>query len=1283
MRIFRLQSLAVVLGVALALGWAFTAVQQTASAQAATSGMSGLVTDQSGAAIPGVAVTLTNATTGAKFTETTNSQGFYRFSEIPPGEGYTATFSANGFAAMEVKNIYLTVSTVRTQNATLQVSARAEKIEVTASNSEVTIDTTSAQVGITVDVKSLNNLPVQQRNDPTALFTLQPGVTDTGAVAGARVDQNNVTLDGLDVNDFATGGASQTNSGITEGFGSGTIVGHAPVDSVEEFHGNVAGQPAATGPASGGQFQLVTKSGTNKFHGNLNEYHRDPTLVANSWFSNNSTPIVPRNHLIQNQFGGAIGGPILRDKLFFFFDFNDDRIISSAIQQRVVPLDTLRNGNIGYCTNASTDCSTTNFLSPTQVAAFDPAGIGESSTWLSAWSARFPHANNSVTGDGINTGGYAFNAPDNDDSTNYVTRIDYNLSQSMKIFGRFTISRENAYEAANQFAGDPATDPLVDRSYAFVVGHTWVIGSNKTNQAFLGETVQKLSFPNTFNPDGSTFFTFGDGADSAPVPSSLYLNPSASARRIPIPMIGDDFSYTKGSHTVQLGGTFKDILAHDTTIADFNTTEIGLGGQTLGLCGPTAGSCGTNALGGNNPSLRPADIDPGNAAYWDQPFAFMLARIANVQSDYNFNAQGQVLKQLSGDQRLYRYYQTQLYIQDTWKVIPSLSVSYGLTYQWFTVPYEVHGLESVEPLTFDQYMQARVEQSSLSETGNTAVPLIAYYLGGKGNGSNAQGLYKPEYRNFSPHVGFSYNPGFDKKSVFNGSVGIVYDRTVINAIQHLQDGYSYLFQQTKSTPSGIPQDPYDSIATDPRLDKNNGISTVNLTPPATPKPPYQPFTTNGVPFGLQNGLAFNETIDPSLKTPYTFIFNAGFQRSLPGDMVLKASYVGRLGRRLLAQADANQVLEFPDPVSGQLYSEAFGNITKEIRANPDPTQLQTQPWFENVVSPGLGASLGYANNTQFLGSAIGGLVKNGDFGDFTQAISSIVPPNVGMGAQFSENSFHNNKGFSAYNGFLLTLTKNLSHGVQYDFNYTWSHSIDNISFFANSQGDTGIGGGGLICDDIRPRECRASSDFDLRHIISADASYELPFGTGKMLFSTVPYWTNEVIGGWSISGIMDWHTGYPWQTASNAFVASYSNDAPAILVGNPALAKNKLTKLPGGGVSDFADAATASKQYSGPVGFQIGNRNDQRGPGFFNTDLGLGKNFPVYGDRVSLKFRADAFNALNHPNFAIPTENVFNGYDSEDILQRGGFGQIAFTVVPSGNGNNGARVLQLSLRLEF
>jgi hypothetical protein len=1259
----------------------------------AASGMTGAVTDASGAIVPGAVVTLTNKATGAKFTQTTNAAGVYRFSDIPPGQGYEAVFKSPGFAPLDVKDIYLTVATIRTQNATLSAGTTTE-VEVTASNSEVTINTTDATVGSTVDVKQLNNLPVQSRNDPTALFTMQPGVTDTGSVTGARVDQNNVTLDGLDVNDISTGGASQQQylgAGVVQGFAASTIiVGHAPVDSVEEFQSTVAGNLSSTGPASGGQFQLVTKSGTNRFHGNLNEYHRDPSLVANTWFGNNSTPIVPRNHLIQNQFGGTVGGPIIlpklfngRDKLFFTFDFNDDRIISGAIVQRTVPLDSLRNGNIGYNTPSGT-----NFSTPAQVKAIDPAGAGEDATWIAGFTSRFPHSNNSVTGDGINTGGYAFNAPNDDYETNYVARIDYNLTQTMKIFGRLTIARENAVETPNQFAGDPATSPLIDRTYAFVIGHNWVIGSSKSNRIFAGETVQKYSFPNNYHPDGSTFFTFGDGADGdgQGISSSLYQQPNTQARRVPIPEIGDDFTWTKGSHTWQVGGTFKDILAHDTNVADYNTTEIGLGGQTLGLCGPSAGACGTG-----NPSLRPSDIDPNNPFAWDQTFAFMLGRVGNVQSDYNFNAAGTALPQLTGDQRYYRYYQTQAYIQDTWKATHNLTLSYGVTYQWFSVPYETRGLESVETITFDQYMQDRVKQSSAGLTGPNAIPLINYVLGGKGNSGSAPGLYQPEYKNFAPHVGFAWNPSFDKKSVFNGSAGIVYDRTVINSIQHLQDAYSYLFQQTKSNSYGIPNDPYDSIKGDPRLAASDGTLPVTLTPPATPKPPYAPFsgsycTSGGYPqspCGLLNGLAFNETIDPSLKTPYSFIFNAGFQSAMPGDTVMKINYVGRFGRRLLAQADANQVLDFPDPVSGQLYSQAFGNMVQAIRKDPNPADLAPQPWFEHVVTPGAGVANGYANNTVFVASSTGNYPHNGDFGDFTQAISSLVPANVGMGAQFSENSFHNNKGFSNYDGLLFTFQKNLSHGLQYDFYYTWSHSIDNISFFANSQGDTGIGGGGLICDDIRPRECRSSSDFDLRQIISGDATYLLPVGRGKMLFDNAPRWADEVIGGWSISGIVSRHTGYPWQTASNAYVASYSNDAPAILVGNPALATTKLTKLPGGGVSDFPNALVASQQFEGPVGFQIGPRNGERGPGLFNLDLGLGKSFPLIGESLILKFRADAFNALNHPNFSNPAENVFNGYDQEDYEGGATFGQISFTQNPEANGNSGARVLQLALRLEF
>jgi len=1227
------------------------------------SGMTGAVTDTSGAAVAGATVTLTNKATGLKFSQTTNANGSYTFANIPPGQGYEAVFSLSGFAALDIKNIYLTVATTRTQNATLK-AGQDVNVEVTASNSEVTLDTTEAAIGNTFDVKLLNQLPVQQRNDPTALFTLQPGVTDSGSTTGARVDQNYITLDGMDVNDFATGNASQSNSGVSSGFAN-SIVGHAPVDSVEEFHGTVGGLPPSSGMGSGGQFQLVTKSGTNQFHGNINEYHRDPSLVANSWFSNNASPAIPRNHLIQNQFGGNFGGPIIKDKLFVFFNYNNSRVISSQLAERTVPLDSLRNGNISYINQAGNIASVT----PQQVQALDPAGIGEDQTWLAAINARFPHANQLSQGDGINSGGYDFNAPNDDFATNYVGRVDYNMTHTMKVWGRFTVSRENSTENLNEFAGDPVSNPFVDRSYGFVVGHDWTIGSNKSNQLFLGETLENYSYPNSYNPDGANFFTFGDGTQAA-LASSLYLNPNAQSRRVPLLEIGDHFTWSKGAHILQMGGTFEDIRPKNTNVADYNTIEVGLGGQTLNL----------------DSSLRPSDINTGAALQnqanqtYDQAFAFMLGRIGNVQSDFNYNAAGTALPQLTGDQRIYQNYQTELYAGDTWKVTPELTLSYGVNYQFFSVPYETRGLESTETLPFNQYMSDRIAQSAAGLTGPNAVPLMSYVLGGKAN--NGPPIFQPQHDLFAPRFAFAYNPDFDKKTVFNGSIGIVYDRTVVNAIEQIQDADSYLFQQTKSTSEGIPGDPYDSIKSDPRLDANNGISTVAITPPATPKAPYQPFVANGVPYGLQNGLAFNAAIDPALKTPYSISYNLGMQHSFEGDMVLKLSYAGRLGRRLLAQADANQILDFPDAASGQMLSAAFAAITTQIRAGADPSTLAAQPWFEHVLAPGTGAAAGFANNTQFLAAEFEGLVHNGDFGDFVQALSNFTPLNVGSAAQFSENSFYTSKGFSSYNAMLVSLQKNLSHGLQFDVNYTWAHSIDNVSFFANSSGDTGIGGVGLICDDIRPRECRANSDFDINNYVTADVTYQLPFGRHRAFLSAIPWWANEAIGGWDLSGITDWHTGLAWGTNSNAFDASYSNDAPGILVGPKSAVATKLQKLPGGGVNIFGNQAAARAAYVGPIGFQIGSRNGLRGPGYFNEDLGLAKTFPLSSELVNLKFRADAFNAFNHPNFGLPQSNSFNGYDQQDFTSTT-FGTISNTVTPPGNLNNGARVVQLSLRLEF
>lgn len=216
----------------------------------------------------------------------------------------------------------------------------------------------------------------------------------------------------------------------------------------------------------------------------------------------------------------------------------------------------------------------------------------------------------------------------------------------------------------------------------------------------------------------------------------------------------------------------------------------------------------------------------------------------------------------------------------------------------------------------------------------------------------------------------------------------------------------------------------------------------------------------------------------------------------------------------------------------------------------------------------------------------------------------------------------------------------------------------------------------------------SEAGIDLRHNITADAYYTLPFGRKHLLFANAPTWADELIGGWSVSGIGNWHTGNPWSANSNAFVASYSNDAPPIIIGNRSAISTHLTKFANGGVNVFgnqggpAKLTGAADALEGPIGFQIGPRNAFLGPGFFNSDLGLAKIFPIHGENTNLQFRADAFNALNHPSFQVPAENGFNGLDQQDFTSNT-FGNISYTQSAVGNNNNGARIVQVSLRLQF
>ena len=733
-------------------------------------------------------------------------------------------------------------------------------------------------------------------------------------------------------------------------------------------------------------------------------------------------------------------------------------------------------------------------------------------------------------------------------------------------------------------------------------------------------------------------------------------------------MVRDDFNWQKGNHSLTFGGTFKFIKTNSRLINNFNFVGVGLQGAAFG--------------NGLDPSVRPSDIydGPDQVAIidYDNMFATALGVIGQISTNFVFNNKLAVQPAGAGSPRAYRYFQTEAYFGDTWKVNPKLTVSYGLRYQYYSVPFEAHGAESIPtPIPLDTFIKDRLAQSKSGDSSNTGLPIYTYKLAGKAN--NGPPLYAPSYKDLAPRIAFSFTPFNDQKTVINGGVGIIYDRTVVNAINFLEDQVPNLFGNSATNQFGDPGGAAASLAADPRVGAGLAYDpSLNPTPQFT-NPPYVDST--GTPYGLALGQT-NLVFDPNLKDPYSIALNAGVQQELPGHMILKVNYVGRLGRRLTADADANQVIDVPDYTGGstQSMSGAFAALTQELRAGKDASNVTPQPWFEDVLAA-WGPAIGYPSNTSFITDYMGQYIQRGDISDtlyemayFTSdvgfGLTGFLPTNIGIPSQFGSNVYFTNKGSSNYHGLLVTLDKNMSNGLRFEANYTWSHSIDNTSVSANA--NALFTNSNMICDVLYPRACRGDSDFDVRQEINGNFLWELPVGHGKMFMANAPHWADVALGGWSISGLPRYRTGLATSAISGAYLASFDNLDPAIFTGNKSDLKtavnvnhsnNTVWSFKGGS----AGAAKVASEFRGPIGIEYGQRNNIRGPGAFYFDAGLGKMFPIVEDKVNLNFRADAFNVFNHPNFGLGALNIVGNASQ--------FGQISST--------SAARVAQFSLRLEF
>src|SRR5499426_4073678 len=515
-----------------------------ATAFGQSSSLSGTVLDPQGNAVAGATITATNVATGAVRTTTSSKEGAYQIAQLAPGT-YRVRAEAQGFASLALEDVQILVSTPVTLNISFkQVGAVSDT--VTVQGGESIINTSDATVGNTFNERQIRQLPLEARN-VVGLLAAQPGVvfivnTDAegnttdmrnGSVNGGKSDQANVTLDGVDVNDQQAGFAF-------------TSVLRVTLDAVQEFRVTTTNPNSEQGRSSGAQVSLITKSGSNQFHGSAYEFHRKTITSANDWFNNASG--VPRQKLIRNVFGGTLGGPVVKDRLFFFLNYEGRRDRREDSAPRVVPSSDLRNGIIKYNNNSGGITT----LTPDQVKALDPAGIGVNPASLAMFK-RYPLPNDNTVGDGLNFRGFRFKAPIKLDWNTYIAKVDYHLTNSGRhmLFLRGNLQNDSDTTLPT-FPGQQPAFTNLNNSKGLAAGYTAQITSTLINSFRYGYTRQGIEAAGSAS---GVYVTFRNLSPIEGFSGTAGIeNPARSnGRIIPVNNFIDDLTWVKGSHSAAFG----------------------------------------------------------------------------------------------------------------------------------------------------------------------------------------------------------------------------------------------------------------------------------------------------------------------------------------------------------------------------------------------------------------------------------------------------------------------------------------------------------------------------------------------------------------------------------------------------------------------------------------------------------------------------------------------------------------------------------------------------------
>jgi hypothetical protein len=890
----------------------------TAFGQATTS-LRGTLTDPAGAVIPQAVVTLNNSENGAKRRVLSSADGDYQFLQIAPGT-YQLVVEKAGFTTITRDGLQLLVNTPAAVDLRMEIGKTGDVVNVTADASA--INTVDASIGNAFSERQVRQLPLETRN-VVELLSLQPGVTPSGEVLGARRDQNNIILDGADVNNnqnsglvaqnpstgFTYQGVNGNNTNVNSGFNAVLPI---PLDSVQEFRVTVTGEGANLGRSSGGQVALVTKSGTNQFHGSLYEYNRNTVTAANTWFNNQAG--VPREPLVRNQFGASVGGKIKRDRIFYFFNYEQRTDASGVSTSREVPSDSLRQGLLKF---QLTDGSVQT-LTPAQLKEVDFQGAGVNPNILSVLN-QYPSGNNPAYGQdgGLNFTGYRFNAPSHRNDRAIVGKLDFHIDSAGKhtVSVRGTLADNTGDQILAQFPGQPPASVLRDTSKGLSAQYTAILKPNLINVFNLGFT--RFS-PALSGVTGPVLFM-------NPIDSLQNYNARPVGQRLPTLNPTDDVTWTRGKHTITAGFNFR--LIHNNTSQFTNSfPRYGFGATELIGLGSDIQNAVTDYLHANGyPNAQLADptsLTEGAAELFGL-----------VNDDFHtdqFDKKGNPLPLGTPQVRSFIEHDYAAYVGDSYRATRELTLTFGLRYENFRPPYEANGFQVAPTVGLNQYF---AERNSLQAQGvpQNAMPnaILSWALNGPANGKPT--WWSPSNKNFAPRVGLAYAPSdrggwlgkmFGKSGVFRAGAGIAYDRFGSDLITQY-DQYGSIGLATASNFA----DSY-SFTTSPRY---------TGAPPSLPPNPQQPFPVTPPDIAAITGEFLG--ISPALKPPYSYLLNASFAREIPGKITIEIGYTGRLSQRLLLEGDVYTPLEyFKDPKSGvtwepTLYGNCLMGVLRRTRSS--------------------------------------------------------------------------------------------------------------------------------------------------------------------------------------------------------------------------------------------------------------------------------------------------------------------------------------------------------------